>query len=411
MQNLPKLRFRDFKYSDFRLGTIGDFGFFYYGKSAPKTSVTPDGATPCVRYGELYSTYGPIIQTIKSKTNIPPKELKLSKGGEVLVPRVGENPMDFAMCSYLPFEGVAIGEMISVYNTTEDGKYISQYFNGKMKKHFARVVEGGNVSNLYFRYLEPIDIALPSLEEQQKVVSFLTAVDTKIEQLTQKEALLKQYKKGVMQKIFSQEIRFKADDGSEFPEWEESTVGEHFDVGSSKRVLQQDWVREGVPFYRTRELVSLARSEPFSSEIFITTEMYEQLAKKYGVPSAGDYLVSGVGTLGIYYQVHDGDKFYFKDGNVLWLKRRPTINSDFFRYCFESEFVQSQIVAQASTTTVGTYTIQNARKTRLVLPRSLEEQEKISAVLGAMDRKIRGVAKQLEVAKTFKKGLLQQMFV
>lgn len=194
-----EIRFKD---DDIRKGTIKDFGHFYYGKGAPKTSVTNDAETPCVRYGELYSTYEELIKTIKSYTNVNPKDLKFSKGGEVLVPRVGEDPLDFANCSYLPFEGVAIGEMISVYNTEENGLYIAYYFNTMLKKQFARVVEGGNVSNLYFKYLEDIELAIHSKDEQVKIVNFLQALDSKIEQVQKQLNSTKEFKKALLQQMF-----------------------------------------------------------------------------------------------------------------------------------------------------------------------------------------------------------------
>jgi type I restriction enzyme S subunit len=191
-----------FKADNLREGTIKDFGHFYYGKGAPKSSVTENAETPCVRYGELYSTYGELIKTIKSHTNINPKDLKFSKGGEVLVPRVGEDPLDFANCSYLPIEGVAIGEMISVYNTEENGLYMTYCFNTMLTKQFARVVEGGNVSNLYFKYLEDIELTIHSRNEQDKIVDFLQALDTKLEQVSTQLDSTKEFKKALLQQMF-----------------------------------------------------------------------------------------------------------------------------------------------------------------------------------------------------------------
>lgn len=203
MQQLfsDKLRFKD-ENSSFRKGKLGDFGYFYYGKGAPKTSVVKDGKTPCVRYGELYSTYKEEIKFIKSYTNIDPKNLKLSKGGEVLVPRVGEDPRDFANCSYLPFPNVAIGEMISVYNTKEDGLFMAYYINAMLKNQLAKLVEGGNVSNLYFRYVETIEVEIPSIKIQKKLVEFLSVFDAKIESTNQEMNQMRSFKKGLLQQMF-----------------------------------------------------------------------------------------------------------------------------------------------------------------------------------------------------------------
>lgn len=195
-------RFNEFKKLDLRKGRLKDFGYFYYGKSAPKSSVTFDAETPCVRYGELYSTYGDEIKEIKSYTNINPKTLKFSKGGEVLVPRVGEDPLDFANCSYLPIPNVAIGEMISVYNTNENGLFMTYYINAMLKKELAKRVEGGNVSNLYFRYVEEIEIVIPSIEEQTKIANFLSAIDAKITQVNTQLENTQQFKKGLLQQMF-----------------------------------------------------------------------------------------------------------------------------------------------------------------------------------------------------------------
>ncbi len=193
-------------------------------------------------------------------------------------------------------------------------------------------------------------------------------------------------------------------------EWELKQVEEYFDVGSSKRVLQKDWVNKGVPFYRTRELVSLHKNEAFGSEIYISEVLYADLKEKYGVPSEGDFLVSGVGTLGICYQVKASDKFYFKDGNVLWFKLNGELISSYFKYCFQSEHIQNQINAQTSKSTVGTYTIQNARKTEFWYPKKKNEQQKIAACLSSLDDLIEAHNQKLEALKDHKKGLMQNLF-
>lgn len=201
MQQLFSYEKRLYK-GELRKGNLGNFGYFYYGKGAPKTSIVEGAPTPCVRYGELYSTFKEEIKEIKSYTIVDPKDLKLSKGGEVLVPRVGEKPLEFANCSYLPFADVAIGEMISVYNTEEDGLFMTYYINARLQKQLARMVEGGNVSNLYFRYVEKIEVEIPCVEEQQKIIGFLSSIDTKIESVNNQITQIQTFKKGLLQQMF-----------------------------------------------------------------------------------------------------------------------------------------------------------------------------------------------------------------
>jgi len=107
--------------------------------------------------------------------------------------------------------------------------------------------------------------------------------------------------------------------------------------------------------------------------------MFQEYSMKYGFPKAGDIMVTGVGTLGMCYLVRQEDKFYFKDGNIIWLKNfNQKIDSTFVKYLFGSDFIINQIKASASGGTVGTYTITNANNTKIPLP-SLEIQKKLVA--------------------------------
>ena len=102
--------------------------------------------------------------------------------------------------------------------------------------------------------------------------------------------------------------------------------------------------------------------------------------------------------------------FYFKDGNIVWFKNINRVSSTFIKYVFNTRYVEKQLLDNASITTVATYTIDAAKKTKVRIP-TIEEQQKIADFLSAIDRKIELVAAQLEQARAFKKGLMQQMFV
>src|SRR5271156_4998125 len=138
--------------------------------------------------------------------------------------------------------------------------------------------------------------------------------------------------------------------------WQIKTLGDLFEITSSKRVFEADWKTDGVPFYRAREIVKLANQGYVNNELFISEEMYQKYSGKYGIPVEGDIMVTGVGTLGICYVVQRNDKFYFKDGNIIWLKKKSGIESRFVEYAFQSEYLRSQIDDSVGVT-VGTYTI------------------------------------------------------
>ena len=157
--------------------------------------------------------------------------------------------------------------------------------------------------------------------------------------------------------------------------FEITTIDQLFSVGSSKRVFQKDWKSSGIPFYRARELVKLSEQGYVDNELFITEEMYQDYATRYGVPQAGDIMVTGVGTLGICYLVQPDDKFYYKDGNTLCFHSLGRIDSRFVVECYKMPFVREQIDVNSGGSTVGTYTIETACNTKIFNP-PMDEQHK-----------------------------------
>ncbi|MBJ7372576.1 MAG: restriction endonuclease subunit S [Pseudomonas sp.] len=252
---VPKLRFPEFRGGDaWEPTTIGALGRFYYGKSAPKWSLTEDAPTPCVRYGELYTKFGPVISETYSRTNTDPKTLRFSKGGEILIPRVGEKPEDFGKsCAYLPLKGIAIGEMISVLETKQNPLFYTYYFR-KLYKEFAKVVEGQNVKNLYFTELEPLPIHLPTLPEQKKIAECLSSVDDLIAAQARKVNALKSYKTGLMQQLFPREgetqPRLRFPEFQEAGKWEIKRLSEVIDLISGTHLSPGDYSSEGeIPYF------------------------------------------------------------------------------------------------------------------------------------------------------------------
>ena len=164
-----------------------------------------------------------------------------------------------------------------------------------------------------------------------------------------------------------------------------TTIDQLFSVGSSKRVFQKDWKSSGVPFYRAREIVKLSEQGFVDNELFITEEMYKEYAARYGVPQPGDIMVTGVGTLGICYLVKPTDRFYYKDGNTLCFHSLGRIDSRFVVECYKMPFIREQIEANAGGSTVGTYTIETACKTRIFNP-PLNEQQKFLELVRQSDK-------------------------
>lgn len=149
------------------------------------------------------------------------------------------------------------------------------------------------------------------------------------------------------------------------------------DISSAKRVLKEDWKTEGIPFFRAREIAQLANGEKPIDDLFITKEMYESLKLNYGIPKAGDLMVSAVGTIGKIYIVREEDCFYYKDASVIrFSPLLKDINSSWLKKTIESPFLQAQIYSHSNGTTVDTITISTASEYFIPLP-PLEEQKLI----------------------------------
>ncbi len=199
--NVPEIRFKGFT-DAWEQRKLDDWGDFYYGRSCPKWSVTEDATIPCIRYGELYTKFGAKIDRVYSYTNIPPEKLRFSKGTEVLIPRVGEDPMDYNHCTWLSMPDIAIGEMISVFNTDNNPLFTATMFNATLQNEFAMRVEGGSVTNLYFEKLKNIEVSFPSIPEQEKIAAYFADLDHLITLHQRKLEKLKILKKACLEKMF-----------------------------------------------------------------------------------------------------------------------------------------------------------------------------------------------------------------
>ncbi len=190
--------------------------------------------------------------------------------------------------------------------------------------------------------------------------------------------------------------------------WDLKTLADLFDIGSSKRVYESQWRNAGVPFYRAREIVKLSRDGYVDNELFIDEELYEEYANKYGIPKCGDLMVTGVGTLGVCYIVRENDKFYFKDGNILWFKSKKGTNPFYVRYAFKSNYLRQQI-ENCNGATVGTFTIVRAKKTTIPVP-PLAEQERIVDELDLLQDIIEKKKEQLKAYDQLAQSIFYTMF-
>ena len=173
-------------------------------------------------------------------------------------------------------------------------------------------------------------------------------------------------------KCIEDEIPFEVPEG-----WEWCRLRDLFSVCSAKRVLQSDWKKEGIPFYRAREIAKLAESGEVNNELFISETYYNTLVETYGIPKENDLMVSAVGTIGKVYVVKNKDYFYYKDASVICFQNiYKGINSKYAKFMLETSFMQKQMLDNSKGTTVETITISTAQNYLCALP-PLNEQVNI----------------------------------
>ncbi len=263
---------------------------------------------------------------------------------------------------------------------------------------------GSGREGINFQSIGSFKLYLPTLPEQQKIASFLTAVDSKIEQLNKKQSLLQAYKKGVMQQIFSQKIRFKADDGSEFPEWEEKKLGNlgTFKGGGTPSTSNKDYWTGDIPWISSSDLIE-QDIHKININRFISKTAVKESATKI-IPKNSILFVSRVGVGKI--AISKSELCTSQDFTNLILINK---NSGYFiGYYFLSK--KNLLIRYSQGTSIKGFTANDIKALKLNLP-SNPEQRKIATFLTSIDTKIDQNNKQLEQTKLFKKALLQQMFV
>lgn len=306
-------------------------------------------------------------------------------------------------------------------NKTRDGLLSTLYFTFKVNNsaipdyldcyysHFNRannylkkfVLVGDRYITADSDFILSGEIFVPTLPEQEKIASFLSAVDKRIQKLERKKSLLAAYKKGVMHQLFSQEIRFKDEHGNHYPDWEEkkieeivreiknkTTVNNQYPILSSSKVglqLQED--------YFTKQTASINNT---GYKILIKDDFTYRSMSDTGSFTFNQQNIIDTGIVSPAYPVFRCEK--------------NTRDTFLHFYLNNTSKVKRQILTLKEGGTRYAMGFSKFKNLIIELP-SLEEQQKIASFLSGVDKKIELVETQIQQSKTFKKGLLQQLFV
>lgn len=264
--------------------------------------------------------------------------------------------------------------------------------------------EGGTIQRLYNSIISNTKFNRPTLPEQQKIASFLSAVDEKIQQLSRKKELLEQYKKGVMQQLFSGKLRFKDESGNEYPDWEEKKLGKVCDVRDGTHDSPK-YVEKGFAFITSKNLLKDG-SIDFDNVSFINEIDYNKVNQRSKV-NINDILFGMIGTIGNPVLVKS-EGFAIK--NVALIKEKKDLLNPFLIHFLKGDSINQQFFKQNTGGTQKFLSLSVIRNLAVIVP-TIPEQQKIANFLSSIDTKIENTKDELEKTQGFKKGLLQQLFV
>ena len=325
---------------------------------------------------------------------------KVAQQGDILMSvRAPVGPINFAN------ETICIGRGLAAIRCSEqlDREYLFYQLQHLQPEIAGR--EGAVFASINKSEISELPIAVAPISEQKRIVALLdqafaeiaTAKANAEKNLQNARALFESY----LNKVFAE--------GGEG--WVECPLEELGTITSSKRIFKSEYVKSGIPFYRTKEIKELANDRSITTELFISEGRYKEIKNSFGVPVAGDILLTAIGTIGEIWVVDGDSDFYFKDGNVLWLKGFNSINPHFLRYVLLS-FVEN-LNRMAHGSAYSALPIHRLNSHRIFLPAPAEQQAIVNTLDTFRDetQRLQSIYQQKMAAlDELKQSLLHQAF-
>lgn len=413
---IPRLRFPDFQDAgEWEEKTLNDIALFIKGKGIAKADIDLNGIIPCIRYGELYTVYGEVIDTVYSKTNLPLSDLVFSQEHDVLIPSSGETKLDIAKASCVLSEGVALGGDLNILRPNQNGIFLSYLLNGPYKREIAKKAQGDTVVHLYANQLKQLDITIPTLAEQQKIADCLSSLDAVITAQRAKLDALTSHKQGLMQQLFPAEgeivPRLRFPEFQDAGEWGEKELNEIVTLitqkaGNNKYILMSITVGIGL----------VSQMEKFGREIA------GNQFKNYYVIQKNDFAYNKSATKTYpegFIALYNGTEAAAVPNSIFVCFRihTPNVIPQYLDYLFITN-LHGRWLRQFITVGARAHGSLNVDpKDLLTLPvplppdgKSVNEQQKIAECLGSLDALIAAHREKLSALLDLKQGLMQQLF-
>ena len=302
---------------------------------------------------------------------------------------------------------------------TTASKYVD--FDFKVKSSAMKILkarEGINIKYIYYamknikfdnqlhkRYwiseYSKIKLLIPDIKMQEKIVKELDLVIKVLDYKKKQIKLFDELIKSQFVEMFgSVELNDKC-----FYEQEMSDIA---DITSSKRIYAHEYQKNGVPFYRSKEIIELGNKKKPSIELFISTKRYEEIKEKYGIPKTGDILITAVGTIGETWIVDTKKPFYYKDGNVLQIRLKKESSKVYFKYVLDIliDIFKRKNVSGSS---YSALTIEKFKKMKMIIP-PITLQNQFSEIVKQIDKQKFEIEKSLKETQELYESLMEKYF-
>ena len=342
-----------------------------------------------------------MIYNIESKTNLNKNELKLSEKNDILIPCSGETAIDLATASCIQKDQVAIGGDITIIKTNQYAPFITYYLNQK-RTEIAKYAQGVSIVHLYPKDFKVLNMKIPSIDEQKKIITLLEEITKKEQLLESKYHEYQDFKKYLMQQIFAQKLRF-----ADYGDWKEISLK---DIGTFYRghsYNSTNVVDEGLLVLRSNNIQNNVLD--FSEE---GLQFVDKDCKKELELQKNDIVICmSNGTRRL---VGKSAEYTGNYSNKLTVGAFCSIfrtENKLAKYLFQTGIYKKNLYLILAGTNINNLKNSDLEKFKFNIPTNELEINKIHDLFVSIDSKIDSNKKQLEEITLFKKGLLQQMFV
>ena len=350
---------------------LGDICDFISGGTPSKSKIEywKDGKIPWIKISDFKEKYIKCSDEKITKSGLENSSAKILKKGTILYTifaSVGKVAiLDIEATTNQAIVGIDLKE-----NNLLDKDFL-YYFLCSIENNIKKQARGVAQNNINISILKNISIPILSMSLQKNIVKTLKKLEDILENFKQKKLLINFLNKSLFTRMFG-DIRTNSKN------WEIKNLDSIYYIRSSKRIFEKDYKKEGVPFFRSKEIVELSNSKNIIPEIYISFDKYEELKKASGIPLKDDLLITAVGTIGKIWKVNYEKDFYFKDGNLIWLqlKNKNQFNTLSLKRILEDS-IKNEKENLASGSAYNALTIDKLKKFNIIMP-PIELQNKFA---------------------------------